>query len=237
MVEKPVTRRDFLRFAGVATVASVAGCIGGGAQSNNGGDQAGGNSNGESSNGDDHHDNEDHHDEDNHEESSDGHHEHEHDHNDEHEHTIGEPVDSIEVGMLTNGSGSHFLPHIVHIKKGGKVTWKLENGAHDTNAYHPDNNKPLRMPEDAEPWSTEIFSEEGRTFEKTFEKEGIYDYFCTPHESVGMIGRVVVGEPDLHNQPAMEEPSGSLPEGARDMMMEFNNRVNEAFGHTHEDEH
>jgi plastocyanin len=24
---------------------------------------------------------------------------------------------------------------------------------------------------------------------------GVYDYFCTPHEMAGMVGRIIVGEP------------------------------------------
>jgi hypothetical protein len=38
-------------------------------------------------------------------------------------------------------------------------------------------------------------TEQGATFEYTFEEEGTYDYFCIPHKTLGMIGRVVCGEP------------------------------------------
>ncbi len=26
-------------------------------------------------------------------------------------------------------------------------------------------------------------------------EEGVYDYVCTPHEALGMVGRIVVGDP------------------------------------------
>ena len=29
----------------------------------------------------------------------------------------------------------------------------------------------------------------------TFTVEGVYDYYCVPHEHAGMVGRIVVGTP------------------------------------------
>ncbi|PSQ60783.1 MAG: halocyanin domain-containing protein, partial [Halobacteriales archaeon SW_9_67_25] len=34
----------------------------------------------------------------------------------------------------------------------------------------------------------------GFTFEHTFGEDGLFNYFCQPHKSVGMKGSVVVGE-------------------------------------------
>jgi len=34
----------------------------------------------------------------------------------------------------------------------------------------------------------------GQTFSFTFDKAGTYDYFCIPHYSLGMIGKVIVNE-------------------------------------------
>ena len=34
-----------------------------------------------------------------------------------------------------------------------------------------------------------------RHFEVTLTVEGVYDYFCLPHEAAGMVGRIVVGRP------------------------------------------
>ena len=44
---------------------------------------------------------------------------------------------------------------------------------------------------------------------------------------------VIVGEPDAHDQPALEEPQSSLPEGARAELATLGDKVNEALGHTH----
>ena len=60
-------------------------------------------------------------------------------------------------------------------------------------------NHELRIPEGAEPWDSGVLQtqapEKGSTFEHTFTQEGVYDYFCRPHEAAGMVGRIVVGRP------------------------------------------
>jgi hypothetical protein len=35
----------------------------------------------------------------------------------------------------------------------------------------------------------------GAYFDVTFTVEGVYDYYCLPHEAAGMVGRIVVGQP------------------------------------------
>ena len=37
--------------------------------------------------------------------------------------------------------------------------------------------------------------EPGDRFEVTLTVPGVYDYFCTPHEAAGMVGRIIVGQP------------------------------------------
>ncbi|WP_336326537.1 cupredoxin domain-containing protein [Halovenus sp. HT40] len=145
-----------------------------------------------------------------------------------------EPSATAEVSLQTEGDQHHFAPHMVWVEPGGTVTWVSESGQHDAVAYHPDNgDKPLRIPEGAESWDSGLLTEAGETFSHTFETEGVYDYFCTPHEAVGMVGTVIVGEPDAHGQPALEEPQESLPDGARTELEDLGQSVNEALGHTH----
>lgn len=138
-----------------------------------------------------------------------------------------------DVKMIDKNGGHHFDPHVVWIKKGGTVTWTLESGAHSTTAYHPSNDRPLRIPKGASAWDSGVLSEQGATFEHSFAVEGVYDYFCIPHEAMGMLGSVIVGHPDPHKQPALEPPQRSLPEAARTKIKELNRMVNEALGHTH----
>jgi len=42
--------------------------------------------------------------------------------------------------------------------------------------------------------SGEAVSEEGATFEQSFDNTGIQLYYCTPHQSVGMLGAIQVVE-------------------------------------------
>lgn len=157
-------------------------------------------------------------------------HEHEHDHETE---GPDRPAEAAEVAMVSE-DGHHFEPHLVWIEAGGTVTWTLESGAHTTTAYHADADRPQRIPDGAAGWDSGTIAEAGRTYERTFEDEGVYDYFCRPHEGMGMVGSVVVGEPDPHEQPGLEPPQETLPEAARTVLEELNEAANEALGHTHE---
>lgn len=136
--------------------------------------------------------------------------------------------------MASRGGQSHFFdPLLVHVEVGGTVQWVVETGMHNSVAYHPDNDDrlesaaPLRMPEEAEPWASPLMDRrEGETtgespaglpltYERTFETEGVYNYACTPHESYGMVGSVLVGWPDPNGQPALEASGDSLTAAAR----------------------
>lgn len=151
-----------------------------------------------------------------------------------HEEGTDGPVSHADVAMLTAEDGHHFEPRVVWIETGGTVTWTNESGSHTTTAYHPEFDQPLRIPDGAEPWDSGMFSEEGKTFERTFEVEGIYDYFCIPHEHRGMIGSIIVGNPDPHDQPGLANPQEDLPDEAREVLATLNDQVNETLGHTHD---
>ncbi len=135
------------------------------------------------------------------------------------------------VRMISTDDGEyHFEPHVVRLDPGDTVRWELESGAHTTTAYHPANgDRPRRIPEGAQPWNSGFLTEDGSTtFERTFTVEGVYDYFCIPHEGYGMIGTLVVGEPG--NGPGLSDPSASLPETARAKIRELNATVQSGAG-------
>ena len=69
------------------------------------------------------------------------------------------------------------------------------------------------MPEDAEPWASDVIQGEG-TFTRGFDVVGVYDTFGL-HERIGQVGTVVVGEPMLDAEPAMEPVDASVPASAR----------------------
>ena len=236
-----------LQLTGSALLVGVAGCTG--TQSDGG--QAGAGATGTPTDDGDH-DGEEGHQGDgggHHTDTEEGHHEEEDGHQDEdgghggggghddeeHGHgTVGEPTATAEVAVNTTDNGeSHFGPHVVRVETGGTVEWVLESGSHTATAYHPENDQPQLVPEGSEPWDSGTLSETGETFEHTFDTEGVYHYYCVPHETGGMIASVIVGEPDAHDQPALEDPPADKPDTVRAKLEELNAMCNEALGHEH----
>ena len=91
-------------------------------------------------------------------------------------------TDSDEVAVAVGaGGGLSYDPPAVAISPGTTVVWEWtgDGGAHDVAA------------EDGS-FTSENVDQEGFTFEHTFDDPGIYEYYCTPHEAVGMKGAIVV---------------------------------------------
>jgi len=113
---------------------------------------------------------------------------------------LGRSASLVEIRMQSDARGEHvgFDPIGILIQPGQTVRWTTESpgNPHTTTAYHPRNGKhSLRIPEGAEPWDSGFLLKEGDHFEVTLTVEGVYDYFCLPHEAAGMVGRIVVGRP------------------------------------------
>ncbi|WP_123115212.1 plastocyanin/azurin family copper-binding protein [Halorubrum sp. CBA1229] len=212
-----LTRRRMLQLTGGAAVIGLAGCTG--TQDNDSEAAAGSTTESgqdEASTESSHSDDEDSHDDDG-----------------GHDEAVGAPSDTAEVNMITEDGGYHFEPHVVRVNVGGTVTWHNESGSHSTTAYHSDNDQPQLVPEGAASWDSGIVSEQGATFEHTFETEGVYHYYCTPHESLGMIGSVIVGEPDPHEAVALEDPPADKPDRVREKLEELNGMISTALGDDH----
>lgn len=236
------TRRDVLHTTAGAIAIGLAGCLGSPTGAADQQTPADTETHGDGA--DDHddgteHGEEGHHDEtEQHEEESEDHHEHsptEHEsgHGHEHDAPVSPPSDTATIEMTTTDAGQHFEPHISRVNVGGTVTWVNGSGSHTATAYHPDNDKPLLMPEEADPFDSGLLTDAQAEFSHTFESEGVYHFVCEPHESVGMLGSVIVGEPDAHGQPALEEIPDSLPETAQKKLKHINEKCNEALGHEH----
>jgi plastocyanin len=109
----------------------------------------------------------------------------------------------VEIGMHGRADGSHvwFDPIGVLIKPGQLVRWTNFNpgNSHTTTAYHPANfGRPRRIPESAKSWDSDYLLPD-ESFSLTFTEQGVYDYYCVPHEQSGMVGRIIVGEPQAHD--------------------------------------
>jgi plastocyanin len=138
---------------------------------------------------------------------------------------------TVDVAMHAAAGGARvwFDPLGLLVRPGTTVRWVLREGVHTTTAYHPANgDRPRRIPEGARPWDSGYLTDPGATFEVTLEVEGVYDFFCRPHEASGMVGRIVVSseadsrsssrslgaaEDRVTSQP---EDDHRLPAGARD---------------------
>ena len=106
-------------------------------------------------------------------------------------------ADVVEIRMISNSAGSrvYFDPIGVLVEPGQRIRWRCVSNVHTTTAYHPGNMNPsLRIPETARPWDSDYLLP-GHTFEVTLTVDGVYDYFCRPHEIAGMVGRIIVGHP------------------------------------------
>jgi plastocyanin len=112
---------------------------------------------------------------------------------------LGQTDEPVEIAMRGNADGSQvwFDPVGIVIRPGQTVRWinRDPGNSHTATAYHPQNSeKPLRIPERAIPWNSDYLLP-NESFSVTLTLEGVYDYFCIPHEHAGMVGRIVVGRP------------------------------------------
>jgi plastocyanin len=104
----------------------------------------------------------------------------------------------VEIRMRATERGEQvwFDPIGIRIERGGTVRWIVDHDVHTTAAYHPANDgHSLRIPEGARPWDSGFLVQKAAHFEVTFTIEGVYDYYCLPHEEAGMVGRIIVGKP------------------------------------------
>ncbi|GAB6088460.1 hypothetical protein JCM12856_00530 [Spirochaeta dissipatitropha] len=116
----------------------------------------------------------------------------------------------VIIGMYTSGGSSYSDPVGIHVEPGTTIRFVNRSGMHSATAYHGDFGRTLRIPEGAEPWDTSLLTRRNEEFEITLTVEGVYDYFCIPHEASGHVGRIIVGSPDA--SPAVD--TAGLPAGA-----------------------
>jgi halocyanin-like protein len=97
----------------------------------------------------------------------------------------GQDSVTVEVGVDANGGAFGFGPPAVHVDNGATVQfeWTGEGGGHNVVS---DGDGPLD--------SGSAVSNAGVNYEHTFEEDGIFNYYCAPHEGLNMKGSIVVGE-------------------------------------------
>lgn len=113
----------------------------------------------------------------------------------------GEESVTITVGAAGNGGDFAYAPAAVQVDPGTTLVWEWtgKGGSHDVAA------------EDGS-FQSDMTDEAGFTFEHTVEGEGVSEYACTPHATMGMKGVVVAG--DLPE--SASESSADADEGTTD---------------------
>ena len=120
-----------------------------------------------------------------------------------------------------------FIPEDLQVRPGDTVSWvNVGTVGHTVTAYEDD------IPEEAEFFASGGFDSEeaarngypdsgviggGESYEHTFTVEGTHEYFCIPHESIGMLGTIEVtpDAPTPTPTPAPEVVGPALPESAK----------------------
>ena len=114
----------------------------------------------------------------------------------------------IRLVLEKAGSRPYWTPVGLFVEKGQKVHWRAAGVTATVTAFHPSNdNHELRIPEGARPFDSGPIQGD---FEWTFDVEGTYDFFCRGLESIGTVGRIVVGSP---GGPAEKPPGYGGSEG------------------------
>lgn len=103
-----------------------------------------------------------------------------------------------------------FDPTGLYVEPGDTVRFNVGQGVHTITGYHPDVGYEQRVP--AESISSPVHWE-GTYFMYTFEETGVHDLFCFPHEFLGMVVRVVVGEATGPGAEPVPEPDYAFEEG------------------------
>lgn len=108
------------------------------------------------------------------------------------------PVAIIEMRGTARGEKVWFAPRGLAVAPGTAIRFVNRDPAnsHTATAYHPAIlDRVRRIPMAAAPWDSD-FLLPGEGFEVTLTATGVYDFYCQPHEPMGMVGRIVVGTPE-----------------------------------------
>jgi len=134
---------------------------------------------------------------------------------------------TVEVRNLgSNGERMVFEPEVVEAAPGDTIQFVWKDMGHNASAYHPDNRgKPNLVPEGAKVWDSG-FKQPGQSYEVTLEAEGVHHYFCLPHEGMGMVGLIAVG--DAGKGPGMKAvENADIPQRAKVKFRELHNELGE----------
>ncbi|MEX0843847.1 MAG: plastocyanin/azurin family copper-binding protein [Balneolaceae bacterium] len=105
---------------------------------------------------------------------------------------LASPPDTLVVKIMGMHEDARFEPAIIQVQPGDVIRFEVAEGLHTVTAYHPDNRRPLRIPENAQSFDSGMLTA-GQVWFLTLDEIGVYDYFCLPHERMGHAGRIISG--------------------------------------------
>lgn len=109
-------------------------------------------------------------------------------------HVDEDKIDDTNLPALTVEFGAfHFAPVGLHVEPGAIVEFDFHTPEHTATAYHLGQERQQRVPDGVPAFSSTVNEHHGFWLYR-FEKEGVYDLFCAPHEWGGMGMRIVVGD-------------------------------------------
>ncbi|GAB7009285.1 plastocyanin/azurin family copper-binding protein [Halorubrum trueperi] len=132
----------------------------------------------------------------------------------DHESFPEEPDEDAPGELLEVPAEFFFDPVGLHVEPSEVVHFNDVSGLHTVTAFHDkfvdgDLQIPNRVPEDV-PGFTSPPMMPGESWVYQFNEKGVYDYFCFPHLGLGMVGRIVVFDPEEDD---VESEEFSAPEG------------------------
>jgi len=101
-------------------------------------------------------------------------------------------TDTVVVEVKGTDTDARFDPVVVAVNPGDVIQFVVRQGIHTVTAYHPKNRRPQRIPASAHPFASGLM-EQGDEWFLSISEEGVYDYFCLPHEKLGHAGRIIAG--------------------------------------------
>lgn len=101
--------------------------------------------------------------------------------------TASEPQESVTVTVGADGK-ARFGPESFTLAQGGTVTWEWTQAGHNV---IPDS-QPSGAGFEGTPGGGSKLYDAGYTHEETFDTTGEYEYYCSAHESFGMVGSFTV---------------------------------------------
>lgn len=85
-----------------------------------------------------------------------------------------------------------FEPTGLFLEPGQTVMFRADTPDHTITSFSNALGRTQRVPDGVPPFTSPVMAA-GTYWLYTFEKEGVYDFYCAPHEIFGMVGRIVVG--------------------------------------------